>query len=273
MGSGLGREQFSLTAHISTSQCLRVTRISSPTVGTSQQNHPVLPRPPLGRVRALAAPHARRARHRRPRRLRTRVRHAYQGADLRPFGPHCDRRRRPLPGVRAAGHHRQHELDSPTLGPRRGQDARHSHAVRALAIHQIEYSFASSSAGANNIKKWTCPEGAFVCNFSGHGAIMNTLAVNAEGFSGANNGSITLWDYNTGTSFQKMVDVPQPGSLEVEAGVFCSTFDMTGTGLIRRLRSTPIKRSRDWLSGICNFIRILSFGGGVPSVCIGLGPH
>jgi hypothetical protein len=34
---------------------------------------------------------------------------------------------------------------------------------------------------ANNIKKWTCPEGAFVCNFSGHGAILNTLAVNAEG--------------------------------------------------------------------------------------------
>ncbi|KAJ7896308.1 hypothetical protein B0H14DRAFT_2333292, partial [Mycena olivaceomarginata] len=51
-----------------------------------------------------------------------------------------------------------------------------------------------------------------------------------------NNGSITIWDYNTGTSFQKMEDVPQLGSLEVEAGVFCSTFDMTGTGLIRRLR-------------------------------------
>lgn len=29
-----------------------------------------------------------------------------------------------------------------------------------------------------------------------------------------------------------MDDVPQPGSLEAEAGVFCSTFDMTGTRLI-----------------------------------------
>ncbi|KAJ7896288.1 hypothetical protein B0H14DRAFT_2678954, partial [Mycena olivaceomarginata] len=99
--------------------------------------------------------------------------------------------------------------------------------------------------GANNIKKWTCPEGAFVCNFGGHGAILNTLAVNAEGgvfFSGVtNNGSITLWDYNTGTSFQKMEDVPQPGSLEVEAGVFCSTFDMPGTGLIRRLSCVSSK--------------------------------
>jgi len=29
-----------------------------------------------------------------------------------------------------------------------------------------------------------------------------------------------------------MEDVPQPGSLEAEAGVFCSTFDQTGTRLI-----------------------------------------
>jgi hypothetical protein len=29
-----------------------------------------------------------------------------------------------------------------------------------------------------------------------------------------------------------MEDVPQPGSLEAEAGVFCSTFDHTGTRLI-----------------------------------------
>jgi pleiotropic regulator 1 len=29
-----------------------------------------------------------------------------------------------------------------------------------------------------------------------------------------------------------MDDVPQPGSLEAEAGVFCSTFDQTGTRLI-----------------------------------------
>lgn len=46
------------------------------------------------------------------------------------------------------------------------------------------------------------------------------------------NGSLTLWDYNTGTPFQNMEDVPQPGSLEAEAGVFCSTFDQTGTRLI-----------------------------------------
>lgn len=46
------------------------------------------------------------------------------------------------------------------------------------------------------------------------------------------NGTLTLWDYNTGTAFQNMDDIPQPGSLEAEAGVFCSTFDQTGTRLI-----------------------------------------
>ena len=46
------------------------------------------------------------------------------------------------------------------------------------------------------------------------------------------NGTLTLWDYATGTPFQTMDDVPQPGSLEAEAGVFCSTFDQTGTRLI-----------------------------------------
>ncbi|EIN06829.1 WD40 repeat-like protein [Punctularia strigosozonata HHB-11173 SS5] len=110
----------------------------------------------------------------------------------------------------------------------------HKKSVRALDIHPTEYSFVSGSAGGNNIKKWKCPEGAFVCNFSGHDAIINTLSVNAEGvlFSGADNGSLTFWDYNSGTPFQNLDDIPQPGSLEAEAGVFCSTFDQTGTRLI-----------------------------------------
>ncbi len=62
----------------------------------------------------------------------------------------------------------------------------HKKSIRSLAIHPTEYSFASGSAGGNNIKKWKCPEGTFVFNFSGHNAIINTLSVNAEGvfFSG-----------------------------------------------------------------------------------------
>ncbi|KIO21496.1 hypothetical protein M407DRAFT_28889 [Tulasnella calospora MUT 4182] len=110
----------------------------------------------------------------------------------------------------------------------------HKKSVRALTIHPTEYSFATGSAGGNNIKKWKCPEGMFVHNFSGHDAIINTLSVNADGvlFSGGDNGSITFWDYKTGVPFQTLEDIPQPGSLDAEAGVFCSTFDATGTRLI-----------------------------------------
>ncbi|KAG8929836.1 pre-mRNA-splicing factor prp46 [Tulasnella sp. 418] len=110
----------------------------------------------------------------------------------------------------------------------------HKKSVRALAIHPTEYSFASASAGGNNIKKWKCPDGAFVHNFSGHEAIINTLSVNTDGvfFSGADNGSMTFWDYKTGLPFQHLEDIPQPGSLDAEAGIFCSTFDQTGTRLI-----------------------------------------
>ncbi|KAK6908475.1 pre-mRNA-splicing factor PRP46 [Kwoniella mangroviensis CBS 8507] len=110
----------------------------------------------------------------------------------------------------------------------------HKKSVRALAIHPTEYSFASASSGGNNIKKWKCPEGTFVHNFVGHEAIINTLSLNTEGvmFSGADNGSLTLWDYKTGLPFQHLKDIPQPGSLDAEAGVFCSTFDKTGTRLI-----------------------------------------
>lgn len=57
----------------------------------------------------------------------------------------------------------------------------HKKSVRSLAIHPTEYSFASGSAGGNNIKKWKCPEGAFVFNFPGHNAIINTMSVNSEG--------------------------------------------------------------------------------------------
>ncbi|KAF8552697.1 WD40 repeat-like protein, partial [Imleria badia] len=112
----------------------------------------------------------------------------------------------------------------------------HKKSVCALAIHPTEYLFTSGSTGGNNIKKWKCPEGMFkfVFNFPDHNAIIDTLSVNAEGvfFSSEDNGTLTLWDYNTGTVFQNMDDVLQPGLLEVEAAVFCSTFDTTGTRLI-----------------------------------------
>ncbi|SNX83668.1 related to PRP46 - member of the spliceosome [Melanopsichium pennsylvanicum] len=109
----------------------------------------------------------------------------------------------------------------------------HKKSVRALAVHPTQYTFASGSAGGNNIKTWRCPEGTLVNNMA-HDTIVNTLSTNADGvlFSGGDDGSLKFFDYATGTPFQVAEDVPQPGSLDAEAGVFCSTFDQTGTRLI-----------------------------------------
>jgi pleiotropic regulator 1 len=62
-----------------------------------------------------------------------------------------------------------------------------------------------------SIKKWKCPEGIFVNNFTGHEASEGVL------FSGADNGTLTMWDYKTGLPFQHLKDIPQPGSLDAEA--------------------------------------------------------
>lgn len=52
----------------------------------------------------------------------------------------------------------------------------------------------SFAAFARSIKKWKCPEGTFVHNFSGHDAIINTMSVNEEGvmFSGGQSNSVYL---------------------------------------------------------------------------------
>lgn len=108
----------------------------------------------------------------------------------------------------------------------------HKKGVRALATHPKEFTFASASAGS--IKQWKCPEGAFMQNFEGHNAIINTLSVNEDNvmFSGGDNGSICFWDWKTGYRFQTLDTTAQPGSLDAEAGIMSSTFDRTGLRLI-----------------------------------------
>ena len=60
----------------------------------------------------------------------------------------------------------------------------HKKGVRALALHPSEFTFATGSTGS--IKQWKCPEGAFMQNFEGHNAIINTMSVNQNNvlFSG-----------------------------------------------------------------------------------------
>ncbi|KAF4549503.1 Pre-mRNA-splicing factor prp46-like protein [Elsinoe fawcettii] len=117
----------------------------------------------------------------------------------------------------------------------------HKKGVRALATHPSEFTFASGSSA--QIKQWKCPEGAFMQNFEGHNAIINTLAVNDDNvmFSGGDNGSVAFWDWKTGHKFQQLDSLAQPGSLDAEAGIMSSTFDKTGLRLITGEADKTIK--------------------------------
>ncbi|KAL8835290.1 MAG: hypothetical protein Q9170_003376 [Blastenia crenularia] len=108
----------------------------------------------------------------------------------------------------------------------------HKKGVRGLAAHPTEWTFASASTGS--IKQWKCPEGAFMQNFEGQNAIINTLSVNEDNvlFSGGDNGSISFWDWKTGHRYQHLDTTAQPGSLDAEAGIMSSAFDRTGLRLI-----------------------------------------
>lgn len=117
----------------------------------------------------------------------------------------------------------------------------HKKSVRAMAQPTFENSFISGAA--DTLKKWHGKEGRFIKNLSGHKSIINTLAINDDGVvvSGADNGTMNFWDYQTGYCFQKTETVAQPGSLDAENGIFAAKFDLTGTRLITGEADKSIK--------------------------------
>ncbi|KAJ1757460.1 pre-mRNA-splicing factor prp46 [Coemansia sp. RSA 1591] len=117
----------------------------------------------------------------------------------------------------------------------------HKKAVRALALHPSDFGFASASS--DSIRQWKCPRGDFVQSFNGHSSIVNTMCANNDGvmFSGGDDGTMRFWDWRSAHCFQKTQTVVQPGSLDSEAGVFCSTFDRTGFRLITGEADKSIK--------------------------------
>lgn len=124
----------------------------------------------------------------------------------------------------------------------------HKKGVRALAVHPKEFTFASGSTGS--IKQWKCPEGAFMQNFEGQNAIINTMSVNEDNvlFSGGDNGSMSFWDWKTGYQYQSLDTTAQPGSLDAEAGLMSSTFDKTG---LRLICGEADKTSKEFSELIC----------------------
>ncbi|NXW38520.1 PLRG1 regulator, partial [Phaetusa simplex] len=110
-----------------------------------------------------------------------------------------------------------------------------------LCLFSFSYTFASGSP--DNIKQWKFPDGNFIQNLSGHNAIINTLAVNSDGVlvSGADNGTMHLWDWRTGYNFQRVHAAVQPGSLDSESGIFACVFDQSESRLLTAEADKTIK--------------------------------
>lgn len=121
----------------------------------------------------------------------------------------------------------------------------HKKSVRAVVLHPLHYTFASGSP--DNIKQWKFPDGGFIQNLSGHNAIINTLAVNTDGVlvSGADNGTMHLWDWRTGYNFQRVHAAVQPGSLDSESGIFACAFDRSESRLLTAEADKTIKVYRE----------------------------
>uniref|UniRef100_A0A8C5E096 Pleiotropic regulator 1 n=1 Tax=Gouania willdenowi TaxID=441366 RepID=A0A8C5E096_GOUWI len=126
-------------------------------------------------------------------------------------------------------------------GKTRATLTNHKKSVRTVVLHPRQHGFASGSA--DNIKQWTFPDGKFIQNLSGHNAIINTLAVNSDGVlvSGADNGTIHMWDWRTGYNFQRIHAAVQPGSLDSESGIFACMFDNSEGRLITAEADKTIK--------------------------------
>uniref|UniRef100_A0A8C6UA70 Pleiotropic regulator 1 n=1 Tax=Neogobius melanostomus TaxID=47308 RepID=A0A8C6UA70_9GOBI len=126
-------------------------------------------------------------------------------------------------------------------GKTRATLTNHKKSVRTVVLHPRQYTFASGSA--DNIKQWMFPDGNFIQNLSGHNAIINTLAVNSDGVlvSGADNGTIHMWDWRTGYNFQRIHAAVQPGSLDSESGIFSCVFDHSESRLITAEADKTIK--------------------------------
>ena len=108
----------------------------------------------------------------------------------------------------------------------------HKKCIRDLLIPEKEYSFIS--AGADDMKVWSCPEGKFIRSIKGGEGIINSIALNRDGVfvSGGEDGKLFFWDYDKGEIFQKIKVPIQPGSMECETQIFDCKFDKTDTRLI-----------------------------------------
>ncbi|KAL7299961.1 hypothetical protein TKK_0007277 [Trichogramma kaykai] len=117
----------------------------------------------------------------------------------------------------------------------------HKKGVRALISHPTLNTFVSGSS--DNIKQWKSNNGQFIQNLFGHKAIINCFGTNEDGVlvSGADNGSMHLWDWRTGYNFQRLQVPAHPGSMSFEAAIYSVTFDHSRSRLITTQADKTIK--------------------------------
>ncbi|WJX91125.1 malonyl-CoA decarboxylase [Trifolium repens] len=122
----------------------------------------------------------------------------------------------------------------------------HKKSVRAMAPHPKEQAFASASA--DNIKKFTLPNGEFCLDMLSRIKVMQEIALGRNGRDpesknwkrcmvaafvarmrrDGDNGSMWFWDWKSGHNSQQSQTIVQPGSLDSEAGIYALTYDITG---------------------------------------------
>jgi pleiotropic regulator 1 len=81
----------------------------------------------------------------------------------------------------------------------------------------------------------------------GRGGILNCSTIRDDGLfvTGSDDGTITLYDWESGKQFQSISSPPQPGSMECENGIFDLTFDYSGTRFITAECDKTIKLYRE----------------------------
>lgn len=108
----------------------------------------------------------------------------------------------------------------------------------------FRYTFAAGSP--DRVKKYLFPHGEFLHDFIEGGplpCVINAMAISEDNVmvTGSDDGALTWYDWRSGRGFQREQSIPQPGSLDSEAGIFAATFDRSGLRLITGEADKSIK--------------------------------
>lgn len=118
----------------------------------------------------------------------------------------------------------------------------HKKGIRGLALHPGEN--ALLTVAADSCKHYRLPGGGFVRSLSpGAGKVNNCADIAGEDVVaiGSHDGTLSLWDWESGEAFQVVNTPPMPGSLPAENSIFDLKFDLSGLRLLSAEGDKTIK--------------------------------